>query len=447
MGRKKGIAVVIPALLLLASATEAQAGAAPEARLSAVVAADPTDPPDQGGGDQNGGQNGGAGQNGGQNTGGQNGGQVDPNDPNNGGQNGGQVDPNDPNNGGQNGGDQNGGQNGGQNGQNGQNGDQNGQNGDQNNGQNGDQNGDQNNGNQGDEQQQEVKEGPVAADFVPIQQGQAKAEAQEGQNASTGSFTSRCGTNENEHHNPDNFIVAPGVQNGAHHIHDYVGNLSTDGFSTDESLAAAGTTCAQNDQSTYFWPVMRVRNQQDNSNQAQQSTADGNVGRIVAPVQASMTFKGNAQGDVTAMPRFLRMITGDAKAGTNGTANARAQWTCSGEDRVLTDKYPLCPGGSQVQRVLEFPSCWDGQNTDSANHRTHVSFPDEQGNCQQGTQAIPKLEMTLSYNLPAQPVAFAVDSFPEQGHAPVTDHADFENVMPEGLMQQAVNCINSGRTC
>ncbi|MFG1999902.1 DUF1996 domain-containing protein [Spirillospora sp. NPDC048911] len=435
MMRRKGIAVVIPALLLLASATDARAGAAPQARLGAVVAADPTDPPDQGG--QNGGQNGG------------NGGQADPNDPNNGGQNNGGQGGDGQNGDGQNGqnGDGQNGQNGDQN--NGQNGDQNGQNGDQNNDQNNNQgNNNQGNDNQGNDNQQAVKEGPVAADFVPIQQAPAKARAQQGQNASRGSFTSQCGTNQNEHHNPDNFIVAPGVQNGAHHIHDYVGNLSTDGFSTDESLAAAGTTCARQDKSTYFWPVMRVRQQQDDSNQAQQSTADGNVGRIVAPSRASMTFLGNGQSKVTAMPQFLRIITGDAKAGTNGVANAKASWTCTGfQNRALTDKYPICPGNSQVTRVLEFPSCWDGRNTDSANHRTHVVFPDQQGNCAQGTQAIPRLQMTLTYNLPNQPLAFAVDSFPEQGHAPVTDHADFENVMPENLMQQVVNCVNSGRRC
>ena len=31
---------------------------------------------------------------------------------------------------------------------------------------------------------------------------------------------------------------------------------------------------------------------------------------------------GNARGKVVAMPRFLRIITGDAKAFSNGTANA-----------------------------------------------------------------------------------------------------------------------------
>ncbi|MFD0854443.1 DUF1996 domain-containing protein, partial [Actinomadura adrarensis] len=180
----------------------------------------------------------------------------------------------------------------------------------------------------------------------------------------------------------------------------------------------------------------------------EQSAADGNIGRVVVPARVNITFRGNPRGRVVAMPRFLRVIMGDAKAGTNGLANARALWTCSGfTNRGFTDKYPLCPRNSRVTRVLDFPSCWDGQNTDSANHRTHIVFPQADGSCPQGTRAVPQLRLTLSYNLPNQAQAFAVDSFPEQGHDPVTDHGDFVNVMTENLMQRAVNCINRGRRC
>jgi hypothetical protein len=154
------------------------------------------------------------------------------------------------------------------------------------------------------------------------------------------------------------------------------------------------------------------------------------------------------------MPRFMRVITGDAKATTNGPANAHASWTCTGfENRRLTDKYPLCPRGSQVTRILEFPSCWDGRNTDSANHRTHVVFPDRRGACPSGTRAVPQLRMRITYaiNLNRQQLnqgrVYTLDSFPEQLHNPVTDHGDFVNVMSNGLMRHAAFCINRGRRC
>ncbi|MEU6713072.1 DUF1996 domain-containing protein [Nonomuraea sp. NPDC046802] len=111
-----------------------------------------------------------------------------------------------------------------------------------------------------------------------------------------------------------------------------------------------------------------------------------------------------------------------AAAATDGGAG----WSCSGfPNRISPDKYALCPRGSQVLRILNFPSCWDGQNTDSADHRDHVVFPGQNGACPQGTRPIPALRMTLAYNVPQGP-SYAVDAFPEQKHNPITDHGDFD---------------------
>ena len=68
--------------------------------------------------------------------------------------------------------------------------------------------------------------GPSPEDFTDIRSVRPNVQrAANRRGASRGTFTARCGRNENKHHNPDNFIVAPGVANGAHHVHDYVGNL------------------------------------------------------------------------------------------------------------------------------------------------------------------------------------------------------------------------------
>ena len=289
--------------------------------------------------------------------------------------------------------------------------------------------------------------GPALSDFADVRTFPRVRQPRFSRNGSRGTFISRCGTNQNGHRNSDNHIVAPGVSNGAQHQHDYVGNLTTSGQSTDESLAAGGTTCARDDRSAYFWPVLRDRTRQGDDAGRPGGGQDGNIGRIITPRAAIMEFRGNPQSKVVAAPRFLRVITGDAKAAVNGAANARAGWTCSGfTDRISSDKYPLCPRGSLVTRILDFPSCWDGQNLDSANHRTHVVFPDGNGACPEGTQAIPQLRMTLMYSVPPGP-NYAVDTFPDQKHAPITDHADFHNVMPENLMNFVVDCINSGRRC
>ncbi|MEU9014552.1 DUF1996 domain-containing protein [Streptomyces sp. NPDC048479] len=291
--------------------------------------------------------------------------------------------------------------------------------------------------------------GPQRSDFVDIRKVRPNAVNPRLQsNASRGTFQSRCGRNENKHFNPDNVIVAPGVSNGAHHMHDYVGNLETDAFATNDDLAAAGTTCTNGDRSTHYWPVLRLRNGKNEGDaNLPGGGKDGNVGRILQPASAQLTFRGSPVSKVTAMPTFLRIITGDAKAFTNGTTNANASWSCTGfENRQLKDKYPLCPRGSNVVRTFKFQSCWDGSNTDSANHRTHVAFAGPNGACPQGFRAIPQLVQRITYNI-APGSLFAVDSFPEQLHKPVTDHGDFINVMSASLMRKAVGCINSGRRC
>ncbi|MEV7417998.1 DUF1996 domain-containing protein [Streptomyces sp. NPDC089919] len=291
--------------------------------------------------------------------------------------------------------------------------------------------------------------GPARSDFVAITAVRPNVRRPApGRGASTGSFAVFCGRNENGHFNPDNVIVAPGVSNGAHHMHDYVGNLATDAFSGNDTLAAAGTTCTNGDQSTYYWPVLRLRDgRAEQDANAPGGGQDGNVGSIQRPRQVTLQFQGSPASRVTGMPRFLRIITGDAKAFTNGPANANASWSCTGfENRQLKDKYPICPRGSDVVRSFTFQSCWDGRNTDSANHRTHVAFPDRAGRCPNGFRAVPKLVQRIVYRVPPGS-RFAVDSFPEQLHKPVTDHGDFINVMSDRLMASMVRCINGGRAC
>ncbi|WP_330176145.1 DUF1996 domain-containing protein [Streptomyces sp. NBC_01498] len=344
-------------------------------------------------------------------------------------------------------GDPGGGQNGGGQGDNGGQGQNAGQDGGQ--GQNAGQDGGQDGG-QGGEQPPPAGNGPEAGDFVDIQSIEPNVqEPQAGEQASTGTFTTECGRNENGLFNSDNVIAAPGVSNGAHHKHDYVGNQANNAFASDDDLANGETTCnEQGDKSTYYWPVIRLQNGQNEADAAEDGGGkDGNVGEIQTPSEVTLQFAGSAASQVTAMPRFLRIITGDAKAFVNGNANANASWSCTGfEDRQLKDKYPICPAGSQVVRSFNFQSCWDGVNTDSANHRTHVAFADQNGQCAEGFKAIPQLRQRIVYDIPPGP-GFAVDSFPEQLHKPITDHGDFINVFDDAVMTKMVDCINTGKEC
>jgi hypothetical protein len=35
----------------------------------------------------------------------------------------------------------------------------------------------------------------------------------------------------------------------------------------------------------------------------------------------------------------------------------------------------VCPSGARLGAIISAPSCWDGKNLDSPNHRSHVAYP------------------------------------------------------------------------
>jgi hypothetical protein len=272
----------------------------------------------------------------------------------------------------------------------------------------------------------------VRIDAVPV----ADAAPAAYPDASTGTAVSPCGHDAEGHHNGDNLITMPGISSGAHHSHDYVGNLSTDAASTDRSLAASPTTCRNGDRSSYYWPVLRLV-----------GTGGGEHGPAVLPVSVLVQYRGNAASPVVPMPRFLRVITGDPRALTSDPKPAtRTAWSCSGSTDRRTDRYPICPPGGRVVRIFDFPSCWDGRHTDSPNHRTHVVFPAANGVCPAAFYPVPQLHVEVAYDLPPG-ARYAVDSFPEQHNSPRTDHAGFVDVMTDAQMAAVVGCLNSGRTC
>ncbi len=176
-----------------------------------------------------------------------------------------------------------------------------------------------------------------------------------------------------------------------------------------------------------------------------------NTGGIVRPAAVRIEYRGNPTSKVVPMPKFLRELTGDAKPTSRGPANARATWTCSGFTDRLSAKYPICPRGSRVTRIQDFPGCWDGKNVDSANHRSHVAFADKTtGTCPAGFRAIPQLRITIAYDISRDDQIngrYALDSFPEENHNPFSDHNDFINVNSTRQMKRIAACINTGRQC
>ena len=246
-------------------------------------------------------------------------------------------------------------------------------------------------------------------------------------------------------YNSDNLVAQPGVVGGAHHVHDYVGNESTNALSTDDSLAAAKTTCQFGDKSTYYWPVLLMP-----SALTQMDGMDGmsmDHSTIAVPASVRISYRGSPVSSVIAMPRFLRATTGNPHGFTEHGGNTQhVQWTCSGARDKVTADYPECGAGQQTIRVFDFPNCWNGTTTDSPDHRGHLVFPVTGGACPLGTFPVPQLHIEVAYTLPPG-THYAIDSFPEEHYSSVTDHAMYVDVLPDSLMATIVDCVNSGRHC
>ena len=285
---------------------------------------------------------------------------------------------------------------------------------------------------------------PSAAAYEPISKAPPAAAAPEAQpGASLGSFTVDCGVNSGKVRNSDNLVVSPGERGAAHHVHDYVGNLSTNAFSTEESLTAAGTTCTNGDRSSYYWPVLRVDPGAGYGTHG--AAADDDA--ILTPRSVRIEFRGSPAANVVPLAPNVRTGAGNAHGYTQaGAGTDHLRWSCSGSPDLASRHYPLCPTGEDTVRIFDFPSCWDGRSVDSPNHRSHLGYPDGAGFCPPGTFPVPQLHLEVAYAVP-DGARYVVDAFPEERSSPVSDHAHFINLMSAGLMDSVVRCLNEGRHC
>ena len=128
------------------------------------------------------------------------------------------------------------------------------------------------------------------------------------------------------------------------------------------------------------------------------------------------------------MPRFLRIITGDAKAVTNG-ANAKAQRTCSGFD-IGHRQVPDLPARQPVSGSATSPAAGTGPTWTAPRTGRTSSSPTRDRRLPGRHDRHPAAAHHAELPVP-RGASYAVDSFPEQLHDPLTDHNDFTNVMPD----------------
>ncbi|OSD05010.1 WSC-domain-containing protein [Trametes coccinea BRFM310] len=157
---------------------------------------------------------------------------------------------------------------------------------------------------------------------------------------------------------------------------------------------------------------------------------------------------GPKNESIKAFPKGFRMLAGDTTRRTfnaSSFADQAIDFVCLTDDGS-PEASPMptqqCPGGLRAQ--VFFPSCWDGVNLDSPDHKSHVAYPIQAFNGGDCPDTHPVHLMSLFYEM-----GVAVNQFDFHGNGTwvlangdTTGfglHADFQNGWDVDLLQQAID--------
>jgi hypothetical protein len=218
------------------------------------------------------------------------------------------------------------------------------------------------------------------------------------------------------HRNNDDPIVYPG-QPGRSHNHTYIGNRSTDAFSTAASLVGGDTTCELPGEASAYWaPTLYVGAQP------------------IIPLAGVVYYVRRTTARVVPFPPGLRMIAGDASA-TRAQSKSIVGWSCGGiGSKPRFAVLPACTTNQVLELRVQFPNCWNGKTLDSPDHKRHMAYSSA-GVCPDSHPIpMPTLVMILLY--PPVPARAQLASGKFGGHA------DFINGWEPDLLEQFVSGLN-----
>lgn len=193
-------------------------------------------------------------------------------------------------------------------------------------------------------------------------------------------------------------IVAPGTMSA--HMHDFIGNTTTNKDSTYASMVAGDSTCsAVADTAGYWIPTL----------------IDSN-GQTHRPKGLTIYYRGGPNGEhVTPFPPDFRVVT------------------------PVTVAAPV-----PDTIIVKFPQCWDGDRADSADHYSHMAWAG--GKVGGGAETcpashpvrVPAISLNMRYG--TQIAGKTLSS-----GALSTMHADFWNTWQQNGFEALVDrCLNEG---
>jgi Domain of unknown function (DUF1996) len=242
------------------------------------------------------------------------------------------------------------------------------------------------------------------------------------------------------HSLPDDPIVFPG-QPGASHLHDFLGNTSTDAFSTYSSMTAneSTTTCpaATGDESGY-WVMALYKN-----------GVKLDPKSSYAPHSAQFYYRKdnlNPGTVITPFPPGFKMIAGNGHATSvsdNPYLGREIYYGCSDNSEPTKETAPIDCSTGYISLHVGFPNCWNGVDLDSPDHKSHVAYPSG-GVCPAGYPvALPRVIYRFEYPVGTDSSGITLASGPTY-----TAHADFWNTWDQQKLDDLVaSCLNASTDC
>jgi hypothetical protein len=229
------------------------------------------------------------------------------------------------------------------------------------------------------------------------------------------------------HRNNDDPIVYPG-QVGASHEHTFIGNDTTNAFSTLDSLKAGASSCRRPGDTAAYWVPTLI----------------GPGGQPIVPRAATVYYRRRTLAPVQAFPQAFKLIAGNAKA-TAPQGLMVTSWNCGPLAGIRPQAaIPTCPDDAREGLALhvQFPNCWDGVNLDSPDHHSHTAYS-VRGRCPADHPVpLPALQVNIRYPSAGGPGLSLASGGQYSGHA------DFFNAWNQEVLTRLVDgCLNAPRHC
>ncbi|RPB22743.1 WSC-domain-containing protein [Terfezia boudieri ATCC MYA-4762] len=240
-------------------------------------------------------------------------------------------------------------------------------------------------------------------------------------------------------------IVNPGKVAG--HLHTIMGGNGF-GFEMDYDQARKSTcsTCSvKEDLSSYWIPNLFYKAKNGSLHEVEQMG-----GALVYYLQR----RGTPDEKLYAFPKGFRMLAGDPllRSYTDNKEQRAVSFACLDHNNPgpETPGFPTknCPDGLRLQ--VFFPSCWNGKDLDSPDHKSHMAYPDgtNTGKCPP-THPVHLISIFYEVLFDTGPLngewvngksPFLLSTGDPTGYG---FHGDFVNGWDTGILQKAVDGCNA----